>query len=311
MPLMEDVLFIVNPRAGSGAAGRVWTRMCDRMPALRRATIVECGDPALAGAAMAAALTPRIRRVVAVGGDGTLHATVNLLLQHAPDPTCSLGLVPVGTGSDLARGLGLARQPAQALAQALDAAPVALDVLRLEAGGQTRHFINEASLGITAGVAARVNAQPRRHALAFLAAALQELAHYRPRWARITLDGQLWREGYFTMLVVANGSHFGKGMRIAPMADPCDGQADIIVVDAVSTARLLAWLPSIYLGRHVGAPFIHCARARTIDIEAASAAPEPASVFEGDGEVTLPMPGRITLMPGAVSFRGMPRRRNG
>jgi diacylglycerol kinase (ATP) len=300
---MEDVLFVVNPRAASGRAARVWSSLCEHVPSLRGATVVQCGETASAASAITAALTPRIRRVVAVGGDGTLHYTLNLLLNAADRDRCA-GLVPVGTGSDLARGLGLETRPELALAQALEATPTRLDALQLQAGGRSRYFINEASLGITARVATRVNAQTRRNTATFLGAALREIVHYRPQWARIVLDGKPWREGYFYMIVAANGSHFAKGMRVAPLADPRDGRADVIVVDAVSKAMLLAWLPSIYLGKHLAAPFVHCTRAQTIDIDTGT---EPAQ-FEGDGEVTFPTPGRLTLVPGAVLFSGAAHR---
>lgn len=300
---MEEVLFIVNPRAASGRASRVWSSLCDRMPSLRTASVVQCGDTVPAAEAIVAALTPRVRRVVVVGGDGTLHYTLNLLMAD-PDHGRCVGLIPVGTGSDLARGLGLETRPEHALTQALEATPSRLDALRLHAGGQSRYFINEVSLGITSMVAARVNTLARRNTASFLIAALRELVSFQPQWARIHLDGKPWREGNFHMVVVANGSHFGKGMRIAPMADPGDGQADVVVVEAAPKAQLLAWLPSIYFGKHIAAPFVHCARAQSIDIETGV---EP-TVFEGDGEVTLPAPGSITLVPGAVLFCGVARR---
>lgn len=297
---MDDVLFIVNPNAGSGRTNRVWSRLCERMPSLRTAKFVQCDSAGSARNAIHAALTPAIRRVVVLGGDGTLHLTLNVMLAEARDASRSLGLVPVGTGSDLARGLGLDTRPMHALTQALDDRPTPLDVLHLQSVTHSRYFINETSLGITAMVAARVNALRHRSTGAFLGAALRELVNYTPKWARVSLDGQRWREGYFTMVVVANGSHFAKGMRIAPMANAADGMADIIIVEATSRALLLAWLPTIYLGKHLKAPFVHCARARSIDIDTG---PEQL-VFEGDGEVTLPAPGNITVLPGAVLFSG-------
>lgn len=300
---MKDVLFVVNPRAASGRASRVWSSLLDRVQSLRTAEVVECAETASAAAAIMAALTPSIRRVVTVGGDGTLHYALNLLMADADQGRC-VGLIPVGTGSDLARGLGLETRPERALAQALEAPPSRLDALRLDAGGQSRYFINETSIGLTALVAARVNALARRNTFTFLAAALRELVKYQPRWARIRLDGKVWREGRFYLVVVANGSHFANGMRIAPMADPSDGQADVVVVEEATKALVLAWMPSVYLGKHLAAPFVHFARARSIDIETGA---EPA-LFEGDGEVTLSTPGNVALIPGAVWFCGAARR---
>ncbi|CAN5422297.1 diacylglycerol kinase family protein [soil metagenome] len=297
---MKNVLFVVNPKAASGRAARVWSGLCESMPALRSARVVKCDEAASAAEQILAAMTPEIRRVIAVGGDGTLHITLNLMMGRAADKDRCIALIPVGTGSDLACGLGLEMRPERALIQALEARPAPIDVLRLEAGGQSRYFLNEASLGITAMVAARINAQARRNTASFLTAALRELVGYRPQWARIELDGKPWREGYFYMAVVANGSRFAKGMKIAPMADPCDGLADVIVVEAAAKPLVLAWLPSIYFGKHVAAPFVHCARARSIRIDTGS----EALVFEGDGELSLSTPGTINLLPGAILFAG-------
>lgn len=304
---MHDVLFVVNPNAASGRAARIWSSLCERVRSLRTAAVVQCAEPAHAAQALLAAMTPGTRRVIVVGGDGTMHTTLNLLLARAPDRMHCLGLVPAGTGSDLAGGLGLESRPELALAEALEAEPAPLDALRLQAGGETRYYANEVSLGITSMVAARVNALTRRNTATFLTAALRELATYRPRRIRIRLDGNLWREGCFYMVVVANGSRFAKGMRIAPMADPRDGLADVVVVEAAPKAQLLTWLPTIYFGRHIAAPFVHHARAQTVELEADQADAQPP-LFEGDGEVALSAPGGIALLPGAVMFSGGARR---
>lgn len=297
---MEDVLFVVNPRAASGRAARVWSSLCDRVRSLRKATVVQCGETTSAAREIIAALTPRIHRVVTLGGDGTLHHTLNLLIADERGQDRCLGLIPVGTGSDLARGLGLETRPEQALAQALEATSSRLDALRLDAGNQSRYFINEASLGISSVVAARVNLLARRNTATFLTAALRELVNYKPRWAGIHLDGKPWREGNFYMVVAANGSYFAKGMHIAPKADLSDGLADVVVVEAVPKALVLAWLPSIYFGKHLAAPFVHYAQARSIDIEAGT----DSTAFEGDGEVAPPAPGRLSVVPGAILFSG-------
>ncbi|WP_416172251.1 diacylglycerol/lipid kinase family protein [Actimicrobium sp. CCC2.4] len=134
-----------------------------------------------------------------------------------------------------------------ALTQALDDRPTPLDVLHLQSGAHSRYFINGTSPGITAMVAARVNAWRHRNVGTFLGAALRELVNYTLQRAGVSLDGQRWREGFFTMVVVANGTHFAKGMRIAPSASAADGLADISVVEATSKALLLAWLPRIYV----------------------------------------------------------------
>jgi len=302
--MLSDILFVVNPRAGSGRGSRVWTSLRERFNSLRSAFVVECQEQLAAEKAIIGALQPHIRRIVIVGGDGTLHHTLNLMLADAETEERSVGLIPVGTGSDLARGLRLETRPDLALAQALEAPASRLDALRLCSGRQTRYFINIASLGISAPVAARVNALSKRNTATYLVAALRTLLRYRPQWARIRIDGRLWREGRYYLIVVANGSCFAKGMRIAPHADPLDGKADIIAIEAAPTPLVLAWLPTVYLGKHLSAPFVHWSRAVSIEIDTGNEQPQ----FEGDGEVTLAAPGLFTLVPDSVLFRGAKRR---
>ncbi|GAB4354741.1 MAG: diacylglycerol kinase family lipid kinase [Gammaproteobacteria bacterium] len=297
---MEGALFVVNPNAASGRAARVWEWLQGKHPALRHAAVVRCSDPRSATERMRAALSPAVRRLIVLGGDGTLHHAINLLLDEGVGETCSIGLIPVGTGSDLARGLRLEKRPERALQAALESPPRPMDLLRLEAGGRAQHLINVASLGLSAHVVSRVNALPRRNAFTFLNASLRALFGENPLCLRITLDGQLWREGSFYLAVVANGSCFAKGMRIAPDADPHDGLAEVVAIEAVARARVLPWLPTAYFGKHLAAPFVHSRRAKMIELDTAGAHP----LFEGDGELALPAPGRIRVVSGALRFCG-------
>lgn len=297
---MKEALFVVNPNAASGRAARVWDALQQHHAGLRHAAVVQCPDPESATTTLRSALTPEIRRIIVVGGDGSLHHAINLLLAGPAAEKRSVGLVPVGTGSDLARGLRLEKRPERALQAALEATPRPMDLLHLEAGGRTQHLINVASLGLSAHVVTRVNRLPKRNSLTFLTTSLRVLFTHQPQWARITLDGEFWREGFFYLAVVANGSCFAKGMRIAPHSDPHDGLADVVFIEAVPRPTILRWLPTVYLGKHLAAPFIHCKRAREIEFDTGGENP----VFEGDGELALPAPGRIRVEPGAIRFCG-------
>lgn len=294
---MQDLVFVVNPWAGSGGAERLWSRLCARSPELSRAMLVEAADPQVAQTELAALLRSRpVRRVVAVGGDGTLHHVVNTLVQEAALERVTVAVVPAGSGSDLARGLGLGRFPGGALRHALSAPARPVDLLRVRAGGGVRHAVNVASLGISGEVAAQVNLLRRRNPLTYLWVAARVLWNYRPGPVRVWLDEEPWYEGPMLLLAVANGTTFGRGMQIAPHAQPDDGLAEVVLVRPERPLKLYPRLPYLYLGAHLGLPFVKSAPARRVRVEAAG----PHPTFELDGELMAADALEVEVLPGRL-----------
>ncbi len=98
--------------------------------------------------------------------------------------------------------------------------------------------------------------------------------------------------------VVANGSHYGGGMKIAPGADPTDGCLDLVVVGDLGRIELLRWLPTVYRGTHLANPKVTARRARTVDI--ATVEPLPVHL---DGECIAASPVRFSVCPRALRLR--------
>lgn len=296
-PLHKTVV-VINPDAGSGRGARVWLRLLARHPQLAELPCVQTGNPRQAREELHALWHPELERVIAIGGDGTLHAVANALLERACPSPVALALVPVGSGSDLARGLGLPRRPLRALRHALAAPAQGLDVLRVRQRDSERYVVNVASLGISGAVAAAVNAQRRRWAGSYLWAALTMLARHRPSGVRVELDGNEWYVGGHWLLALANGTRFGRGMRIAPRARVDDGCMDVVLAEAVSVPGLLPALARLYLGRHLGLPFVRSARATRVRIEPS----QPELVLEADGELLASGAADVELIPAALPF---------
>jgi diacylglycerol kinase (ATP) len=265
--------------------------------------IVAPDDAVSAGRELAAALArrdPPPRRLIVLGGDGTAHLAVNRLFADPRRDEVALGFVPAGTGSDLARNLGLPRRPAAALDHALAAAPSPIDVVRVTCGAERRVVLNVASAGISGLVAERVNALPRRGGMAYLATTLGALRAYRPFAARVVVDGAPWYEGGVYLLAVANGGSFGKGMRVAPAAVPDDGLADVVLVRPIPGPLVPFKLPRLYTGGALKIREVIWRRARTVRCEPAAGV-APGSL-EVDGETIPAGPADFELLPGAVRF---------
>lgn len=286
---------VVNTTAGRGRFTALLPEILARLGDVDLITAADA-DAAIVGARMA--LAGGASALIAVGGDGTVHAA----LQVVAGTGVPLGIVPVGTGNDLGASVGV---PGDPLAAA-DAAVAALregrtrtvDLARVTAAdGSSRYFGTVLSAGFDALVNERGNAMrwprgPRRYDVAIAV----ELARLRRRRYRMVLDG-VARDVDAVLIAVANTPSYGGGMRICPAADAGDGLLDIALAD-VGRLTLLRLVPAVHTGRHVEHPAVFTYRARRVEISG------PSLVSYVDGERLGPLPVVIEVAPGALTLLG-------
>jgi diacylglycerol kinase (ATP) len=262
--------------------------------------------PRAADDQLRAALCRGVDVVVALGGDGT----VALALQHLVGTGVPLGVVPAGSGDDVARSLALPRSPVAACDAVLDGSWAAVDVGRSDGlsdgrpGG--RWFLSVLAAGFDATVAARARALHRpRGPARYPAAAVAALAQRGPRAYRLDLDGRTVEEEAL-LLALGSGSSYGGGLRICAGADPYDGLLDVTLVRPLGLARLAALLPRLYAGRHTGHPAVRTHRARQVVVQqVAPARPHPGAWADGEPAGSLPV--TVRAVPAAVRVLGAVR----
>ena len=289
---------VVNPSAGGGRAGQLWRRL---EPLARSLAEIEVQTPSNrqdSSAALQRALASGVDRIVVVGGDGTIHLAVNEIMAAGRGLESALGIVPAGTGSDLARALALPRHPEEALQRALLGPARPLDVGRCTTVSGTYFFANIASAGIGGLVDSLVNAVPNRGRTAFVRATLKALRTYRPVELAVTVDGKPWHAGPVFLIAIANGTSFGKGMRVAPNARMDDGLFDIVLVRPVSGFQLLRRLPQVYLGRHLHARPVSVRTGSSVGLTPLAEMPP----FDVDGETYPAAAVELTVLPSALGF---------
>jgi diacylglycerol kinase (ATP) len=298
MPTSGDVAVLVSPAAGRGRAGVL---AGDVLAAFSRAGLAPRLLPATTGAEgerqAAQAVADGAMAVVAVGGDGTVHAA----LQAVAGTAVPLAVVPAGTGNDLVRALGIPAEPvAAARAAAEDLA--AGEVLTVDAGRTgDRWWATVLCCGFDSAVSDRANrlrwpTGRRRYDVAILA----ELARLRPRELTLVLDGEA-RTLPVTMVAVGNTPWYGGGMKVCPGADPTDGLFDVTVVGATTRLELIRTKPRLTLGTHVEHPLVTVHRAPRVELSS------PGVTTYADGELVAALPAVAECVPGALRIVGAGR----
>ncbi|MFJ4168415.1 diacylglycerol/lipid kinase family protein [Paenarthrobacter sp. NPDC089714] len=235
-----------------------------------------------------------IEALVVVGGDGMVNLAVNALA----GTDVPLGIVPAGTGNDVARSLGLPLEDIAAACRvvldALGAGGRRIDLARTTSASGVAYFAGVLSAGFDAAVNERANSWrwPRgrnRYNLAMI----RELASFRPIDYVVTADGQQWHQRAMLMSV-ANGQSIGGGMRITPDAAADDGELDLFVVKPLSRLAFLAVFPKVFTGRHTGHPAVGIQRAKRVRLEATG-----VSAY-ADGERIAELPVEVEVVPGGL-----------
>lgn len=302
-----SIIAIANPVAGSGKYRARWQRIVNAVHYLEKQLETWWTERSGDGEPLAIrALEASAERILAVGGDGTVHEIINGLVRANPTQPIPVpvGLIAVGRGNDYARGLFLPRNIKDLFKVALGTTTQIMDVGRIECcdsrGRNVVHYFNNvAGFGLDANVATRLNLHHRRRQpgkLTYLGGILRELTELRNYRVRGTIDGDPFETRAF-LFVIAIGKYFGGGLKIAPHADPLDGRFDLVWGEDFSRMDVLRTLPLVYRGKHLGVPGIHARTAVTLELDTEIPAP-----IEADGEVIGFTPLRATLKPQTVTI---------
>jgi len=288
---------IVNAHAAAGLARYRWPRTARML--VQRLGDVEVRFTRQPGDAIG--LARELARagcdpLIAAGGDGTLNEVANGLLESRCD--ARLGILPIASGGDFARLLGLRN-----LATALDVLAAqhcrAVDIVRASfqtrAGPAARYFVNVASIGLGGLVTADVQTKWRflPGSMRYLAATIPRLAGNRVFDLRLYLDGVHAGRFHATIVSLGNGRYQGGGILIAPAADIHDGLIHVTLVEHVSLGEVLRHLPILYNGRIYTYPKVRHWPAQRVRVEGEAPA-------ELDGEPLGSLPLEAEVIPGAL-----------
>ncbi len=246
------------------------------------------------------------QRIIAVGGDGTLHEVVQGLMQVSPElrQTTALGIWPAGSGADFARGLGMPQEIAALGPLFRDGVPAPVDLGQVHcvnAAGKEicRFFINAADFGIGAKIVENRNRGRKWFpgSPTYLWQTVRTLLSFRNPTVRLSMDDGPVEQRRIKSVVVANGSYFGGGMCIAPDAQPHDGQLDWVRLGDLGRFEAMRRLGETYSGQRITHPDIAYGRCRQLIASSA----ENVSI-EADGELVGFLPATFQILPQALQL---------
>ncbi len=310
----QPPLLIVNPASGGGRTGGAFAAM--RTAIEHALGAVEVRFTKARGHAIELAreaASERRARVVAVGGDGTLHEVVNGALQGAASGGAApiVGLIGQGTGGDFRKTLGLEHRLDHYLAVIKRAEPRPIDVGAIAFVGpdgarRERFFVNVVSAGMGGLVDRYVATMPAGLSgkAAYLAASLRALATCPRGAVRATIEDDAGtREAPLVtyMIAICNGRYFGGGMQVAPMARPDDGRLEVVSIAGDSKLAFALASRKIYDGSHLAEPCTTHFSCRAITLAPARTG-DPALLLDVDGEPLGALPLEVRVRAAAVRF---------
>lgn len=239
------------------------------------------------------------RRLLAVGGDGSVHDVVNGIMSAGPVHTeVTLAVAPLGTGNDWARSLGMDLGLRDLAAAIASCRTMQHDVGVIDfpeaVPPRRRWFVNVAGAGYDAHVIRRLPPHVPS-TLAYLRGTLAGLVSHRAPRFTIRAEGQVL-DRRLLVAFVANAKACGNGMRVAPVAQVDDGLLDLVTIDEMGALRTLLKIAKLYRGTLLYDRVARHVRTATLRIDA-----DPPADVEAEGQIVGRTPAVFSVLPGALS----------
>jgi YegS/Rv2252/BmrU family lipid kinase len=316
MPTIKtDWYCIVNPHAGSGKTMSEWAvaeKLLTTSSVPYKTTLTNYKFHATLLAYEAGC--HGYRKILAVGGDGSVHEVLNGILRYCdekgvPPEEFTLAVIPIGSGNDWIKSLGIPHDTKAVVDRLAAGVFGRQDIVRVEAmpleraaapdaGGNAdspvpavSYMANIGGVGFDSHVCERVNAlkeRGKRSKLIYLGALLYTMAHTRAFHTRIVADGAVVFDGEAYSVAFGNGRYSGGGMRQVPMSEIDDGVLDYMIVPKASLFRILTQIPRLYNGTVNESGLLKTGRCAVLEMTGENS-------IEMDGEIIGRLPLKITM----------------
>lgn len=284
--------FIVNPGSRAGKAKKIWAELeaeLESREVAYKTYMTEYDGHATKLAEMICDEYDGVKKIVVVGGDGTINEVINGL--H-PYEEILLGYIPLGSGNDLARGLGLSLDPMENLNRVLSPKRfqyVDHGILNCYDGTAPRRFAISSGIGFDAAVCDAVQKSKVKKILnkiglgnlVYYIIAIQQIIAIKPVNAEILIDGTRKRRVEDVVFIASMiQKSEGGGLRMAPKADNADGKLSVCMVHGLSRLKVAMVMPLLLFAKHTKVKGIEIFDCTSIEIKT-----EAPLCVHTDGEV--------------------------
>lgn len=272
--------FIVNKTAGNGKGLRVWEATEKLLKGRKVVYKVSFTEYKGHAGKLMEQIDDGLTAIIVVGGDGTIHEVVNRLVSKE----VALGVVPAGSGNDLARSLGVPFDAKGALDRILAGEIRSIDIPKV---GE-EYFISIAGLGFDGKVAEVTNKSKSKRflnkiglgGLSYIINIFQVLFTYKSSKVSLIVDGKIREYEDVWLMAIANLPYYGGGIMICPDAKGDDGLFDVCVVSGIGRWELLFVFPLAFKGKHVFHRHVTMLRGSSISV-----IPDKPLIMQCDGEI--------------------------
>ena len=300
MPTIKpDWYCIVNPHAGSRKTMDEW-RIAERkfteLSVPYKTTLTNYKFHATVLAYEAA--LHGYRRILAVGGDGSVHEVLAGIMQYVdetgtPSEDFTLAVVPIGSGNDWIKTNNVPHDTEKVVEMIAAESFGMMDIVRVESTGGRSYMANVGGTGFDSHVCERVNAQKehgKRNNRIYFNALIHTVLNFRRFVNNMTIvaDGRTVFDGVTYSVALGNGPYSGGGMRQVPLAVNDDGMLDYLVVPKMTLTRIAKEAGRLYNGTACESPYLVSGKCRVLEIMG-------DDLVEVDGEIKGNLPLKVSV----------------
>ena len=299
--MKQKWMAIANPAAGGGKAKRKWPDVRKALDAVGiQYEWVLTSAPGDGALLVQNAVDAGFSRFMSIGGDGTHHEVVNgICKSRSSDLKYTLGIIPIGTGNDWARALGISGHPHEAVKIISSGNTISHSAGKIRFPDQREEFfMNVAGMCMDAAVVQNVPIELIRKlgGLAYLIGGIKELFTYVSPEAAINIDDYS-TSGKFLTMHAGFGNYCGGGMQFLPHASPTSDNLAITTINAKYKWRLLLSIHRLFTGTILALKVAKSYSAGIFRVRHTGEYPIP---IEADGEFQGFSPFEITTIQNAM-----------
>jgi len=307
--IKDNWLVVVNPNAGSRKGEKDWPKIAKILYENKFKYRVSFTENRMHAIKLtASAIEEGFRKIIVVGGDGTLNEVVNGIFgqKECSPGDITIGMIPVGTGNDWGRTYNLPKKYKKAIKVIRKDHRFKQDAGHVsfyeEGVKQERYFVNVSGMGYDALVALKTNRMKDKGkggTMAYLMNIFSGLFQYKNTHFDIEVDGKEVFSGKVLSMNLGICKYNGGGLMQVPNAIPDDGLLDVTVIKGISKFAIVKHIAKLYDGSFINLKFVDTFRGSSCRIVSR---PKGIVMLEADGESLGHSPLEFSVLPKSLNF---------